>query len=91
MPRTAPRDAITFVPRATISLVIAAAVFLLLTGLYALPAMLETPPPGAIADYTAERVRARLDGNVFWLAATSLVVVTALGLAGWLPGMRRRP
>ena len=91
MARTRPPDSVTFVPRVTLSLLVAVAVFLVITGLYLLPVLLEPPPPGAIPDYMAERVRARLDGKVLWLATASLAVVTIMGFAGWLPGMQRRP
>jgi hypothetical protein len=40
--------------------------------------MLETPPPGAIPDWTAERVKARLAGKVHWIFAGSALVVAAI-------------
>lgn len=63
-----------------ISLLVAAgfALFLLSAGLYVLPVLREAPPPGAIADYQKERVRARLEGKVLYFLAGSMVTVTLL-------------
>jgi hypothetical protein len=59
----------------TLALLAGLALFALATFLYCLPVLLETPPPGAIPDYTAERVRAHLAGKVHWLLAGSYLVV----------------
>jgi hypothetical protein len=40
--------------------------------------MLETPPPGAIPDWTAERIRAHLAGKVHWIFAGSAAVVALI-------------
>jgi hypothetical protein len=63
-----------FVPRATLTLVGGFALFLASSLGYALPALLETPPAGAIADYRVERVRARLEGKALYFLAGSLLV-----------------
>jgi len=80
-----------FAPRVTISLLMGFVLFLVLALLYSLPAWLETPPPDAIADYTQERVRARLEGKVFWIFAFSMLAAAFAGVRGILPGTRRRP
>ena len=80
-----------FAPRVTLSMLFGFALFFVVALLYALPALLETPPPGAIADYTQERVRARLDGKLFWMFAGSMLAATMAGTWGILPGTRRRP
>jgi hypothetical protein len=80
-----------FAPRVTISLLAGFAIFLVLALLYALPALLEPPPPDAIADYTQERVRARLEGKVFWIFAISMLAAALAGIRGILPFTRRRP
>jgi len=79
-----------FVPRVTVSLLIGFALFLVLALLYSLPAWLETPPPDAIADYTQERVRARLEGKVIWIFMASMLASAFAGIWGILPGTRRR-
>lgn len=56
------------------------ALFLVLTLVYCLPVLLETPPQGAIADYTAERVKAHLQGKVSWIMATAFLIVGMLGV-----------
>lgn len=65
-------------PRVTLALFAGLALFVLVAMLYSLPVLLETPPPGAIPDYTAERVRAHLSGKVHWLLGGSFLVVAVL-------------
>jgi hypothetical protein len=65
------------VPRATLAIVGGLALFVIVSATYSLPALLETPPPGAIADYTQERVRARLEGKASWFLLASLAASTA--------------
>ncbi len=72
------RDLSRYVPRITLSLAGGFLLFLLSAGLYVLPVLLETPPPGAITDYHKERVRARLEGKVLWFLGGSMIVVTLL-------------
>lgn len=64
-----------FVPRATLALAATVVLFFVATFLYSLPVMLEPPPPGAIPDWTAERVKAHLAGKVHWIFAGSALVV----------------
>ena len=78
-----PRPA-RFVPRATLTLLAAVALFFAVTFLYSLPALLEEPPPGAIPDWHAERVKARLAGKVHWIFGGCVLVVAAVA-------QRRRP
>ena len=66
-----------FVPRATLALVATVVLFLVATFLYSLPVMLEPPPPGAIPDWLAERIKAHLAGKVHWIFAASVLVVAA--------------
>jgi hypothetical protein len=80
------RDVSVFLPRITLVLIGGFVLFMLIAGLYVLPVLLETPPPGAIPDYTKERVMARLEGKVLWMLATSLLVVAGLAIRGVLPG-----
>jgi hypothetical protein len=79
-----------FAPRVTISLLMGFVLFLVLALLYSLPALLETPPPDAIADYTQERVRARLDGKVFWIFTVSMLASAFAGVWGILPFTSRK-
>ncbi len=83
-------DVERFVLRVTVSLLVGFALFLVLALLYSLPAWLETPPPDAIADYTQERVRARLEGKVIWIFTVSMLAAAFAGIRGILPGTRRR-
>ncbi len=78
MPRVHGGPRPRFRPRVTLALLGGVVLFVISSALYALPALLETPPPGAIADYTEERVRARLEGKALWLLAGSLVLSGAL-------------
>lgn len=76
-----------FFPRVTLTLAAGAVVFALATVIYSLPALLESPPPGAIPDYTRERVRARLEGKVPALLGGSLLAVAAVaGARSWRRG-----
>jgi len=84
------RDVSAFLPRITLVLIGGFVLFMLVAGLYVLPVLLETPPAGAIPDYTKERVMARLEGKVLWMLATSLLVVAGLAIRGILPGDRGR-
>ncbi len=68
-------------PRATIFLLIAFVLFIAISMLYVLPTLLEPPPPGAIADYTRERVIARMEGKVMIFATIAVVVSGAF--AAW--------
>jgi hypothetical protein len=70
------RDLARFFPRVTLAIAAGLLLFLVSAGLYALPVLLEPPPPGAIADYHKEKVRARLQGKVIWFLAGSLFTVT---------------
>jgi hypothetical protein len=72
------RDLVRFVPRVSLTLIAGFVVFLVSAGLYALPALREPVPPGAIADYRKERVMARLEGKVLWFLAGSMITVTLL-------------
>lgn len=72
-------DLASFVPRITLTLVGALALFAAASFLYAvLPVWLETPPAGAIPDYMRERVMARMEGKVLLLFAASLLASAAL-------------
>jgi hypothetical protein len=68
-----------FRPRFALAIVAGLGLFVIATLLYALPAMLEPVPAGAIAGYTQERVRARLEGKVLWLLGGSLALAGAVG------------
>ena len=87
----ADRESTTFIPRITIALAFGFALFLLIAGLYVLPVLLETPPPGAIPDYQKERVMARLEGKVLWMLISSFFAAAMLSARGILPGTGRRP
>ena len=69
-----------FFPRVTLMFVTGLLIFGVVAGLYVLPALLETPPPGAVPGYTQERVRARLEGKIQWMLAGSFVTATLLAL-----------
>jgi hypothetical protein len=58
-------------------------VFAVISMLYSLPILLETPPPGASPDYLEERVRAHLDGKTPWIMGASFVFV-ALVASRWM-------
>ena len=81
-----------FVPRVTLTVAAGLAIFVVAALVYALPVLLEPPPPGAIEDWTRERVRARLAGKTIWLLAASFLVAALLSARGWIPGTggRRR-
>jgi hypothetical protein len=68
-----------FVPRFTLFIGGGFVLFVLLSMLYALPVMLEEPPPGASPDYVKERVRAYLEGKTGWIMIGSFVIVAAAG------------
>lgn len=84
------QDLARFAPRLTVTLVAGFLLFALASLLWALPVLLETPPPGAIPDYVRERVMARLDGVVVWLFAGSMLIAAFASIRGLLPGTRRR-
>ena len=83
------QDLARFAPRLTVMLLTGFALFLVASTLWALPVLLETPPPGAIPDYLRERVAARLDGLVLWLFTGSMLVAAFASIRGLLPGTRR--
>jgi len=68
-----------FVPRFTLFILAGFLLFSVLSLLYALPVMLEEPPPGASPDYTQERVRAHLEGKTGWIMVGSFVIVAVAG------------
>ncbi len=68
-----------FVPRVALLLVAAFLIFTASAGLYVLPVLREPAPPGAIEDYYAERVRARLSGKVPWFLVGSFAAAALLG------------
>lgn len=84
------RDAQSFMPRVTIALLGGFALFVLVAFVYAFPECLGQRPPGAIADWCNERIRARLEGKVLWMLLGSYAVVAALAIRGVLPGTGRR-
>ncbi|MFQ5699937.1 MAG: hypothetical protein ACE5IL_16870 [Myxococcota bacterium] len=77
-------------PRITLTLLLGTVIFLISAGVWIWPVLMQDPPPGAIADWTVERVRARLDGVVLWLILGAFVAAAVVVARGWLPGMRRR-
>ncbi len=89
-PRPDDRDLSRFTPRITATLIAGFVLFLLSTGLYVLPVLMEPAPPGAIADWHRERVKARLDGKVRYFLVGSFLGVTLLSIRGLLPGTGRR-
>ena len=90
--RGQPRDGdlARFAPRLTVMVLAGFALFVVLCMLWALPTLMETPPAGAIPDYTRERVMARLDGAVLWIFVASMLVSAFASIRGLLPGTRRR-
>ncbi len=78
-----------FAPRITLTVLAGFAVFFLSAGLYALPALLEEPPPGAIPDYQRERVSARLEGKVLYFLIGAFAGVTIVSLRRSMRGARR--
>jgi hypothetical protein len=84
------RDLARFAPRLTVALLSGFALFAVASLLWALPVLLESPPPGAIPDYVRERVMARLDGVVLWIFGASMLLAAAASIRGLLPGTRRR-
>ena len=72
-----------FVPRFTLFIIAGFALFALLSMLYALPVMLEQPPPGASPDYIQERVRAHLEGKTGWIMVASFGIVAVVA-SRWL-------
>jgi succinate dehydrogenase/fumarate reductase cytochrome b subunit len=77
--RPAPTRSASVIPRMTLVVLAGFALFIALTLLYALPVLLESPPPGAVPDYLAERVKAHLQGKVTWLMAAAFTIVGVLG------------
>ncbi|MBW2279512.1 MAG: hypothetical protein JRG76_04755 [Deltaproteobacteria bacterium] len=90
--RNAPgdRDLARFAPRLTITILAGFALFVAACALWVLPALLETPPPGAIPDYTRERVMAKLDGMVMPLFTGSMLIAALASIRGLIPGTGRR-
>ncbi len=84
------RELSRFFPRITLSLVAGFLLFLLSSGLYVLPVLLEPAPPGAILDYPQERVRARMQGKVIWFLVGSFLC-SALVSARARGGSARKP
>jgi len=84
--RTDDRDATAFAPRITLTLLFGLLIFVVVALLWVLPVLLEEPPPGAIPDWRAERVRAVLAGKALYLLVASVLAAAALGIRGWLPG-----
>jgi hypothetical protein len=84
------RDLAGFAPRVTIMVLGSLLLFTLLAGLYVLPVLLEPPPPGAIPDYTQQRVMAQLEGKTLWILCASFLSVAGLAIRGILPGTGRR-
>ena len=72
-----------FVPRVALLVMTGFGLFVLSAGLYVLPVLTAPAPPGAIADYTAERVRARLEGKVpaFLLGSFAAAALLGAGLS----------
>ena len=68
-----------FAPRVALLFVAAFLIFSASAGLYVLPVLREPAPAGAIDDYYAERVRARLAGKVPWLLFGSFAAAALLG------------
>jgi hypothetical protein len=91
--RAEDRDPTAFAPRVTVTLLCGLVIFLGAALLYILPVLLEEAPPGAIQDWTEERVRARLAGKTLYLLVGSFLAAAVLGTRGWLPGTGggRRP
>ncbi len=84
------RELSRFFPRITLSLVAGFLLFLLSSGLYVLPVLLEPAPPGAILDYHQERVRAHMQGKVIWFLVGSFLCA-ALVSARPRGGSARKP
>ena len=79
-----------FVPRFLIMLLTGVGLFALFATLYVWPELTREPPPGAIADYVQERVRATLRGKVPILALAAVGVTSILTYFGWIPGLGSR-
>lgn len=84
------REAASFAPRVTVLIAIGLLLSLCSAGLYVLPVLMEPSPAGAIPDYFEQRVRARLEGKLFWFVAISFLAVAAFSFRGWLPRIGRR-
>ena len=84
------RDLARFAPRLTVTLLFGFALFAVASLLWALPVLLESPPPGAIPDYVRERVMARLEGVVGWIFGASMLLAAFASIRGLLPGTRPR-
>jgi hypothetical protein len=72
------RELARFAPRVTMMVVLGFALFLLSAGVWVAPALLETPPPGAIEDWRKERAWERMRGKVPWLLTGSFVAATLI-------------
>lgn len=70
-------------PRIALLLLAGGALFVLASLVYVWPVLREPAPAGAIPDWHAERVRARLQGKVPWLLVGSFGLAGVLG-ARWL-------
>ncbi len=84
------RDLARFAPRIAVTVLAGFALFLVASMVWVLPTMMETPPPGAIPDYTKERVMARLTGAVAPLFTGSMLIAAFASIRGLIPGTRRR-
>lgn len=68
-----------FLPRVTLMMAGGVAIAALSLALYAMPAVTAPVPAGAVVDYRAERVRARLEGVVPWFVAGSFLTSALIG------------
>lgn len=76
-------DSKRFIPRTTLIVAGAFAIFFALSLLYSLPVLLAPVPADATPDYLAERVRDRLNGTVPWFLGISMITAAAVG-ARWM-------
>ena len=67
-----------FIPRITLTLLLGFFIFISSALLYVAPILMEAQPPGAISDYTKQRVESRLKGKVRWFLGGSLIAATLL-------------
>jgi hypothetical protein len=84
------RDLAYFAPRVTVTLLAGVLLFGVASLIYSLPVLLEAPPPGAIPDYTSERVAAHLEGKVLWILTASMLAAGFASIRGLLPGTRHK-